>query len=159
AQAGTLNELGNLYNRLGRLEEAVSQYRRSADQFVTLGDLRGEGFARNNLAGSLRGLRRWNEAKQAILRAIECDSPFGHAAEPWKTWNILADIEAGAGNADLAAQANARASDCYLAYRRDGGENHYDDGRIAVAVTKLLLAGDVTGAIANLDQLLAATGL
>ena len=72
----------------------------------------------------LRKLRRLDEARQEIRRAIECDAQFGHAAEPWKTWAILADIETDAGNATAAAEAKGKAIACYLAYRRDGGENH-----------------------------------
>ncbi|MEI2772745.1 MAG: hypothetical protein V9G98_19080 [Candidatus Competibacter sp.] len=75
-------------------------------------------------AKTLRKLRRLDEARQEIRRAIECKAPFGHAAEPWKTWAILADIETDAGNPAAAAEAKAKAIACYLAYRRDGGENH-----------------------------------
>jgi hypothetical protein len=28
-----------------------------------------------------------------LKRAIECDKPFGHAAEPWKTWELLNRLE------------------------------------------------------------------
>ena len=90
---------------------------------------------------------------------MECREPFGHAAEPWTTWRILAGIEASAGNAIAAAQAHARAVACYLAYRRDGGENHYHDGRVSVAVTDALLAGDVVGATAIVDELFASPKL
>ena len=72
----------------------------------------------------MRKLRRLDEARQEIRRAIECKAQFGHAAEPWKTWDILADIETDAGNATAAAEAKGKAIACYLAYRRDGGENH-----------------------------------
>jgi tetratricopeptide (TPR) repeat protein len=154
-QARTLGELGNLYDALGRLEEAVSQYRRCADHFITLGDTLLEGVARSNLADTLCKLGRWDDARQEIQRAIEYKEPLGHAAQLWLSWEILADIEAGAGNADPAAQAKSRARDCYLAYRRDGGENHNPDGRIALAVTRQLLADDAGRAIINLDQLLA----
>src|SRR5262249_7511346 len=85
-QASTLGELGNLYDDMGRFEEAASQYHRSADHFATLGDARSEGFSRSNLAGTLCKLRRWDKARQEIQRAIECDEPFGHAAFSWKKW-------------------------------------------------------------------------
>jgi hypothetical protein len=107
------------------------------------------------LSHALHLLSRWDEARQAIHRAIECKQPFGHTAEPWTTWALLADIEGSAGNADHAAQAKARAFACYLAYRRDGGENHHDDGRIGLAVTAKLVAGHPVDAIADLDELLA----
>ena len=80
---------------------------------------------------------------------------FGHASEPWKTWAILADIETDAGNPTAAAEAKRKAIECYLAYRRDGGENHDADGRICLAVTQPLLAGDPAAAASLLQQLAA----
>jgi len=69
--------------------------------------------------------------------------------EPWKTWAVLADIEADAGNPSAAAEAKRKAIDAYIAYRRDGGENHYPDGRLSLAVTETLRA-DGAGAAAAL---------
>jgi tetratricopeptide (TPR) repeat protein len=145
-QASTLLQLGNLYDALGRPEEAAAFYRQSADKCVEMHDVRHEGLVRNNLAMTLRRLRRLGEARQEIRRAIECDAQFGHASEPWKTWAILADIETDAGNAAAAAEARAKAIACYLAYRRDGGENYSDSGRLCFAVTQKLRAGDSAGA-------------
>ncbi len=54
---------------------------------------------------ALRKLRRLDEARQEIRRAIECNAQFGHASEPWTTWAILADIETDAGNPTAAAEA------------------------------------------------------
>ncbi len=142
-QASTLVQLGNLYDDvLDRPEEAAAFYRQAADKYVEIGDVAKEGSARNNLADTLRKLRRLDEARQEIRRAIECKAQFGHASEPWKTWAILADIETDAGNPAAAAEAKRKAIACYLAYRRDGGENHDADGRISLAVTQSLLAGD-----------------
>ncbi len=153
-QASTLAELGNLYgNVLDRPEEAVAFYRQTADKRVELGDAAGEGRARNNLGGTFRKLRRLDEARQEIRRAVECDAQFGHASEPWTTWCILADIEADAGNPTAAAEAKREAIACYLDYRRDGGENHWRDGRISLAVSQHLLAGDTATAATALQQL------
>ncbi len=124
-QAGTLVQLGNLYDdELDRPEEAVAFYRQAADKYVEGSDTAKEGRARNNLGKTLRKLRRLDEARQEIRRAIECKAQFGHAAEPWKSWSILADIETDAGNPAAAAEAKGKAIASYLAYRRDGGENH-----------------------------------
>jgi hypothetical protein len=82
---------------------------------------------------------------------------FGHAAEPWKTWDILAAIEADAGD-PAAAEARSKAIACYLAYRRDGGENHYVEGRIALAASRPLLAGDPAAAASLLQQRAAEPG-
>jgi tetratricopeptide (TPR) repeat protein len=151
-QAGTLVQLGILYsNVLNRHEEAVAFYRQAADKYVEIGDAAKEGFARNNLAATLRKLRRFEEARQEIRRAIECKAQFGHASEPWKTWSILAGIDTDAGDPAAAAEAKRKAVECYVAYRRDGGENHYDDGRICLAVTEHLLAGDPADASSLLE--------
>ena len=155
-QASTLNQLGNLYDdALGRPEEAVAFYRQAADKYVVTGDTANEGRARNNLGNTLRKLRRHDEARQEIHRAIECDAQFGNASEPWKTWNILADIETDAGNPAAAAEARRKAIAGYLAYRRDGGENHDGPGRLSLAVTQPLLAGDPAQAASLLQQLAA----
>jgi tetratricopeptide (TPR) repeat protein len=120
-QAASLGELGSLYDGIGRLEEAVTFYRQAADLYVTLGDLALEGRVRSNMADTLRQLGRLDEAWQAIERAIECKRPFGHAAEPWKTFAILHEIERAAGNPAAARAAWQQARAAYLAYRRDGG--------------------------------------
>ncbi len=152
-QAGTLNQLGNLYNDvLDRPEESVAFYRQAADLFGELGDLANEGGARNNLADSLRRLGRLAEARREVERAIECKAPFGHAAEPWKTWSILADIETADRHPEAAAAARTRARAAYLDYRRDGGENHSPAGRLALAVTERLSAGDPAAARSLLRQ-------
>jgi len=142
-QTRTLNQLGLLYDdMLGRTEEAVSFLRQAADRYAEIGDQANEGKARNNLAIRFRKLHRYDEARQAIRRAIACKAQFGHASTPWNAWAILADIETDAGNASAAAEASAKALACFLAYRRDGGENHSDPGRLAQAVTQSLLAAD-----------------
>lgn len=139
-QASTLMHLGLLYDER-RPEEAAAFFRQSADKCVEMHDLMHEGTVRNNLAGTLRKLRRLNEARQEICRAIECDAQFGHASEPWKTWSILAGIETDTGNPAAATEAKTKAIACFLAYRRDGGENHDVPGRLFHAVTKALNAG------------------
>jgi tetratricopeptide (TPR) repeat protein len=155
-QASTLAQLGNLYAKL-RPEEAVVFYRKAADLFVGLRDAAKEGSTRSNLAASLRmlGPTRLGEARQEIHRAIDCDAPLGHAAEPWKTWAILANIETDAGNPGAAADAKAKALTAYLAYRRDGGENHDGTGRLALAVTEALRSGGLSAAAQLLQQIVA----
>ncbi|MDS4023021.1 MAG: tetratricopeptide repeat protein, partial [Candidatus Competibacter sp.] len=153
-QARTLADLGVLYGFvLNQLMNAADFNRQAADKYVEIGDLAGEGQSRNNLGDTLRKLRRLDEARREIRRAIECKTQFGHAPEPWNSWGILADIETDAGNPAAAAEARAKAIACYLAYRRDGGENHDDPGRIAFAVTQSLLAGNPAAAASLLRQL------
>jgi tetratricopeptide (TPR) repeat protein len=155
-QASTLTQLGLLYNDvLDRPEEAVAFYRQATDKYVGIGDAANEGRARNNLADTLRKLGRFDEARKEIRRAIKCGEAFGHAAVPWTSWANLAKIETAAGDPTAAAGAQSKALAAYLAYRRDGGENHYSDGRIALAVTQSLLAGDVAEPAALLERLAA----
>jgi Tfp pilus assembly protein PilF len=153
AQAHTLVQLGNLYDDvLGRSEEAAAFCRQAADKYVEIGDAICEGLARANLGDTLHKLGRLDEARQEIRRAIECMRPFGHAAEPWKTWAILADIETDAGD-PTAAEAKRKAITCYLAYRRDGGENHDGPGRLIFGMGEKLRAGGPAAASSVLQQL------
>ncbi|HRF05167.1 MAG TPA: tetratricopeptide repeat protein [Accumulibacter sp.] len=155
-QAATLGQLGNLYGgALDRPEEAATFHRQAAEKYGDIGDLAKEGSARSNVGATLCKLGRHAEARQEIRRAIECKAPFGHAASPWMTWAKLADIETDAGDLDAAAEARAKAIACYLAYRRDGGENHDIAGRIALAASQPLLAGDPAAAASFLQQLAA----
>ncbi|WP_295450483.1 tetratricopeptide repeat protein [uncultured Thiodictyon sp.] len=153
-QASTLGQLGNLYNDvLNRPEDAAAFYRQSADLRVRIGDTAKEGLVRSNLANTLRRLRRLDEARREIQRAIECYAQFGHAVEPWTAWAILAAIETDAGNPDPAAAARSKAVGAYLDYRRAGGENHLPQGRIALAVTEQLRSDDPAQARALLAEL------
>jgi tetratricopeptide (TPR) repeat protein len=158
-QASTLAQLGNLYDdSLNRPEGAVGFYRQAADKFVEIGDAANEGRVRNNLGATLRKLHRLDDARKEIRGAIECKEPFGHAAEPWTAWAILAETETDAGNLTATAEAKGKAIATYLAYRRDGGENHFPDGRIALDVTRTLLAGYTTQAASLLERLAADSG-
>ena len=52
-------------------------------------------------------------------------TPFGHAAEPWTSWDILAGSRRTPATPPPPRRRRRKAIACYLAYRRDGGENHY----------------------------------
>lgn len=155
-EASSLLELGNLYRSMGRLEEAVAFTRQAADIDVTLQDLMSEGIDRNNLADTLITLHRYDEARQELRRAIECRKPFGHAAELWKTWNILHNLEQATGNAPAAAAARQQAVQSYLAYRRDGGESQAPRARLCALIASAIQQGDTTEATQRLAQLAAA---
>jgi tetratricopeptide (TPR) repeat protein len=138
-QARSLTQLGNLYNdKLNRLEEAVIFYRQAADIFVELGDLRSEGVARNNIANSLHKLKRYDEAREEIRRAIKCYQPFGHAARLWTAFNILHNIETATGNLASAQAAWRQARDAYLAYRQQGGYAQAYGGQLVDHVLGLI---------------------
>jgi tetratricopeptide (TPR) repeat protein len=156
-EASTLAELGNLYDAMGRLEDAVQFSREAAEIFADpkVNDMLGAGRPRSNAAISLRKLGRLDEARRELERAITCMRPFGHAAEPWTTFEILSDIERDAGRPEAALEARRRAIEAYLAYRRDGGENQ--SGDITAELCEELLGAVSVGQSAafmqTLDQL------
>jgi tetratricopeptide (TPR) repeat protein len=155
-QAASLGQLGILYDAgLGRPEEAAALFRQAADKYIEIGDIAGEGRQRTNLAITLRGLGRVDEARREAHRAIECKKQFGHALQPWTSWAILAEIETDARIRVAAMEAKRKAVAAFLAYRRDGGENHTYAGRLSLAVTQALLGGDAAGVASDLQQLAA----
>ncbi len=148
-QASSLLQLGNLYgDSLNRPAEAVTFYRQVAAIRVKLDDLRSEGLAHSNVAITLGKLERYDEARKEVRRAIECVSPFGHAAEPWKTFDILHQIETAVGNRAAARTAWGQARDAYLAYRRQGGYAQARGGQLC----DQLLAGLSQGGSAEITQ-------
>jgi tetratricopeptide (TPR) repeat protein len=155
-QANTLVQLGNLYDDvLDRPEQAIAFFRQAADNYVALGDEASEGSTRNNLADTLRKLSRFEEARREVRRALECKGQLGHAGAIWTTFNILHEIEKGVGNPVAAAEAKRKATEHYLAYRRDGGENHKTVGRMAMALLGAILTHGPEAAKALLDQVAA----
>ncbi len=153
-EAGSLIELGNLYYQMGRLEEAVTFYRQAADIHVKMQDLRyEEGLDRSNLARTLIKLGRYDEARHELLSAIECNKPFGHAAEPWTTWAILHDLEQATGNPEAAAEARRQAIESHLAYRRAGGASQSNCTDFFVQVLRAIQQGTTAEAAAELAKL------
>jgi tetratricopeptide (TPR) repeat protein len=142
-EADSLGELGNLYKEMERWEEAKTFYRQAADIRLQLQDLNAAGRHRSNLAIPLIKLQRYDEAREELQRAIECKQPFGHAAEPWKTWDILSDLETAVGNTQAATTARQQAIDAYLASRRDGGEPRHARGQQCERVTKAIQRGEI----------------
>jgi tetratricopeptide (TPR) repeat protein len=152
-EARSLGELGNLYDQMGRLEEAVTFYQQSADIEVKSQDLGSEGIKRNNLANTLIKLQRFEKARHELRRAIECNKPFGHVAEPWKTWHILHDLEQATGNPQAAAEARRQAIESYLAYRRAGGASQSNRTNYYAFVLQAIQQGTTTEAAAKLAEL------
>jgi tetratricopeptide (TPR) repeat protein len=137
-QATTLGALGNLSGRMGRMEEAATFHRQSAENYVRSGNQAGEGRARHNLARTLIRLRRYDNARQELQRAIECNEPYGHAAEPWKTWEMLEELERATGHAQQAHTARNRAIETYLAYRHAGGDSQSPQHQLFTQVTQAI---------------------
>jgi tetratricopeptide (TPR) repeat protein len=140
-EASSLLQLGNLFQTMGQLEDAVTFYRQAADIYVALGDLADEGLARNNLADTFIKLKRYDDARQEILRAIECKKPFGHTATPWNAWNILSTIEQALGNAPAAKDARDQAVALYMAFRRSGGGKYEYGAQLCAMVGDAIQRG------------------
>ncbi|MCX6583572.1 MAG: tetratricopeptide repeat protein [Candidatus Aminicenantes bacterium] len=150
----SLLQLGTLYDNMGRLEEAVIFYRQAADKTIEMKYLEKEGLIRSNLANTLIRLKRNEEARTEIIRAIECRKNYGPAAQLWVSYNILCDLERAEGNLQKAQEAREKATELFLAYRRDGGENYSGTGRLCLAVGQALKANQTTEMAAVLEELL-----
>ncbi len=150
----SLSELGVLYAQWDRLEQTVNFFRKAADLSFQLNNQHYEGVVRGNLAYTLIKLQRYDEARPELLRAIECKQAFGHAAEPWKTWDILYDLEQASGNPPAARTARQQALAAFLAYRRDGGENHEGSGRLCFDIFQAIQRGDGEKFVPIIEQLL-----
>jgi hypothetical protein len=120
---------------------------------ISVKDTLKEGTRRNNLAIQLIKLQRYDEARAEIERAIECGKPYGHAAEPWIAWEVLHDLERAVGDPAAAERAWAEARRLFLAYRRDGGENHSPGGRLCAAFYQAVQTGQRAEMAALLQQL------
>ncbi|XCN74711.1 MAG: tetratricopeptide repeat protein [Candidatus Electrothrix aestuarii] len=153
-QASTLTQLGNLYKDcLRRPEEALVFYRQAVDIAVESGDLAKEGMRRNNIADTLRQLKRYAEARQEIDRAIACKEQIGLAAEPWKSFAILHLIESAEGHATAAKAAWQQARDAYLAYRRQGGYAQTPGGKLADQIVEAIQQGKGEDVVQELRQI------
>lgn len=119
--ADILTELGNLWNLQGGFAEAIDFYRQAASVYVNLGHTPQEGAVRSNIADVLIKLGHFEDAQSELARAIECESPLGHTAEPWKTWNIMHRLQQATGNKSGQLDAHIRATSSYAAYRKAGG--------------------------------------
>ena len=101
----------------------------------------------------VKALARARSLEAELLQAIACKRAFGHDAEPWKTWDNLRKLEQAEGNLDAAAEARAEAISAYLAYRRDGGENHEYDAQLCDAVYLAVQQGGDQKLTEYLDEL------
>ena len=110
---------------------------------------------RSNLAMVLIQLERYAEARQELQRAIQCKKPYGHAAEPWKTWGLLQDLERATGHAAAAQAAREQAIQTYLAYRRAGGYSQTTRAQLFTLVAQAIQQNAPAQARELLDQLAA----
>lgn len=149
--AGTTHaELGALYDTMGRSEDSVEAYRRAAELFSEVEDLGREGIARSQMADKLMRLGRYDEARRELLRTIECDQPYGHDAEPWRTFSMLSRLEELADRKRARQVAHEKAVRAYLFYRRDGGENQTGHGQLFAEVFQAIAEGSTSAVRASL---------
>ncbi len=141
-EAYLLRELGHLYKTWGRPEQAISYYHQAKEITIQLGHLHLEGEIRANIAVCLTTLKRLGDARREIIRAIECNESFSHAAKPWVSWDILYHLEKVIGNQTRCKQALKKAVSSYLTYRRNGGENHSNSNRLALKLLKAIHNND-----------------
>jgi tetratricopeptide (TPR) repeat protein len=153
-QADTLNQLGNLYAEQDRLEESIAFLRSAVDIFARSGDRAKEGIVRSNLGRMLVALRRYDEARTELGRAVECKDGYGHAVQPWQTWSILADLEAAGGHDDAARAARLQAVETYRAYRRDGGRSRSRLAEVYAAAARTVDQDERDAMARQLDDLL-----
>jgi len=151
----TQAELGALYDTMDRSESSVEAYRRAAELFSEVEDLGREGIARSQMADKLMRLGRYDEARRELERTVECDRPFGHDAEPWRTFSMLSRLEEVAGREKAREVARENAVRAYLLYRRDGGENKTGHGQLFAEVVQAIADGstsEVTASLAALER-------
>jgi tetratricopeptide (TPR) repeat protein len=151
-EAISLLGLGNLYDAINRFEEAANFYRQAAAIDRKLGNLFNEGRDCNNLANTLLKLGRYDDARRELQRAIECNKSYGHAAKPWITWATLHNLEQFTGHPAAAAQARQMAIESFIAYRQNGGENHYAGGQWCLEVAQAIHQGTAYKLAAELAQ-------
>jgi hypothetical protein len=108
-----------------------------------------EGAVRSDLANQFIARQHYDNARREILRAIECREPLGHAAELWRTWNVLYNIETARNNTDAAKMARRKAIAAYEAYRRDGGVSPNDITELYEMVAQAVQSGETTTAEAD----------
>ncbi len=155
-EADSLGQLGNLYDDIERLEDAIRMYERAVCFYTALGNLQGEGKQRSNMASSLMKLNRMPEARTQLLRAIECKSQLCHAATPWNAWGALYNLETSEGNHQAAAEARQKTLQAYAAYR-NGGESPSNSFQLISAAARALKSGATGELVQQLESFKAQT--
>lgn len=152
--AVTLGELGELYDRMRRPEDSVEAYRRAGEAFRETDDALKESIARSQMADKLILLQRYDDARNALKRAIECEEPFGDEGEPWRTYAMLSRLEEEAGNQEASLEAREKAVQKYLSYRQRGGEDKTGHGYIFAEVIDGIREGTTRQVAASLSAML-----
>ena len=131
-------ELGGMSEEMNLPEKTVMYYQQALDIAVDIKDDYRQVVAGNRLAD---GLRQQGNLKQALVeleKAVVLGRQFGHSAEPWKTWDILSDIEKGNNNPKGVLSARLKAIEAYISYRVEGGENEDADAKLCEMVVQAI---------------------
>lgn len=130
----TLLELGNLNEATAEVVTAVDYYHQALQVAKDADDKFLQAVVGNRLADALRKQGDLELALAELDAAGTLGQEFGHAAEPWKSWNTLNLIETAQNNPVAAQAAKQRAIEAYVSYRIDGGENQEREGQLCAAV-------------------------
>ncbi|PID47399.1 MAG: hypothetical protein CSB47_00705 [Proteobacteria bacterium] len=151
----TLLELGGFSEQAEALDKAADYYQQAMQCAQESGDGYRQAAAANLLADTYRKQGEIKQALKTLELAGSLGQQYGHAAEPWKTWNILGDLYADNGNPEGAAKARQQAIETYVSYRIDGGQNSEGDGQLCAMVLQAVQTGkddDVRKLIAQLGE-------
>lgn len=130
----SLLELGSLSETQEDYAAAVDYYRQALKSAEESSDQYRQVVSGNRLADALRQLGNIDEALTVLEQAGNLGQQFGHDAEPWKTWDILSNLESASSNTKGAMAARQRAIEAYAAFRVDGGQNNEGDGQLCAMV-------------------------
>ncbi|MEU7039266.1 tetratricopeptide repeat protein [Streptomyces sp. NPDC046237] len=114
AEAALLGDVGSLYRRLGRSEEAVAACREAVDVFRALGDPGALASARGNLGSALRDAGRPTEAIRILRGAADRHRALGDAGN---NGIALANLARALLDADRPQEGEAAARQAVECYR------------------------------------------
>ena len=134
----TLLELGSLNELSGSLSGAVNYFKQATTLAEESGDQFRQAAATNRLADAYRKQGETRLALESLELAGNLGQQFGHAAEPWKTWNILSELHAASNNPEGSDKARQQAIEAYVSYRVDGGSNNEGDGQLCAMVLQAI---------------------
>lgn len=115
-RAMTLNQLAIVAQGAGRLEEAERWYKRAIEGFDQTGQTRYVAVASSNLADLLLAQNRLDEAEQYARQAATIKATLDLSAEPWKTFQILAEIADKRGQPDEARTWRRKGQETFAAF-------------------------------------------
>lgn len=137
----TLLELGGVSEQRDVLAEAVNYYQQAFELAKESADGYRQAAAANMLADAFRKQGEIKQALKTLELAGSLGQQYGHAAEPWKTWNILSELYADNDNPEGAQKARQQSIEAYVSYRVDGGQNNEGEGQLCAMVLQAIQTG------------------